>query len=126
MGNLGSINLGNISSLSELQDVVSLASKFLVCGTIRGELPFDKVRKVREENRKIGLGLMGVHEWLLQRGYKYEVNDELKSWLEVYKNESERAAKEHCDRFYISHPKKYRAIAPAGYFIVARFYSNVE
>jgi len=112
--NLGSVNLGNISSITELRDVVNLASKFLVCGTIRGELPFEKVTKVREENRKIGLGLMGVHEWLLQRGYSYEVNDELKSWLEVYRSESERAAREHCDRFYLSHPKKYRAVAPAG------------
>lgn len=117
--NLGSANLGNISSITELQDVVNLASKFLVCGTIRGELPFEKVRKVREENRKIGLGLMGVHEWLLQRGYSYEVNDELKSWLEVYRSESKRAAREHCDRFYLSHPKKYRAVAPAGYPNVA-------
>jgi ribonucleoside-diphosphate reductase alpha chain len=112
--NLGSINLGNISSVEELQGVVNLASKFLVCGSIRGDLPYDKVRQVREKNRKIGLGLMGVHEWLLQRGYKYEVNDELKSWLQVYKSESQRAADEHADRFFISRPKKYRAAAPAG------------
>jgi ribonucleoside-diphosphate reductase alpha chain len=57
---------------------------------------------------------MGVHEWLLQRNYKYEVTDELKSWLQVWKDESERAANEHCDRFFISRPKKYRAVAPAG------------
>jgi ribonucleoside-diphosphate reductase alpha chain len=112
--NLGSINLGNIPTIGELNDVVSLASKFLVCGTIRGDLPYEKVKEVREKNRKLGLGLMGVHEWLLQRGYNYEVNTELKQWLEVYKNESERAAREHCDRFYISHPKKFRAAAPAG------------
>lgn len=112
--NLGSINLGNISTLDDLKDVVSLASKFLVCGTIRGDVPYEKVREVREKNRKIGLGLMGIHEWLLKRGYAYEVNDELKQWLEVYRDESERSAKEHCDRFYLSHPKKFRAIAPAG------------
>lgn len=112
--NLGSINLGNISSIDELRDVVNLASKFLVCGTLRAELPYDKVKLVREKNRKIGLGLMGVHEWLIQRGYRYEVVDELKSWLGVWKEESERSANEHCDRFYISRPKKYRACAPAG------------
>lgn len=112
--NLGSVNLGNISSLDDLRSVVSLASKFLVCGTFRAELPYDKVKQVREKNRKIGLGLMGVHEWLLQRGQKYEVTEELKSWLSVWKEESERAANEHCDRFYVSRPKKYRAIAPAG------------
>lgn len=112
--NLGSINLANITSLDELRDVVSLASKFLVCGTLRGDLPYDKVRQVREQNRKIGLGIMGVHEWLLQRGYNYEVVPELKQWLEIYRDESKRSADEHCDRFYINRPKKYRAVAPTG------------
>jgi ribonucleoside-diphosphate reductase alpha chain len=57
---------------------------------------------------------MGIHEWLLQRGQKYEVTDELKQWLAVYRSESESAANEHCDRFYISRPVAYRAIAPTG------------
>ena len=112
--NLGSINFANITSLDELRDVVCLASKFLVCGSIRGDLPYDKVKEVREKNRRIGLGLMGVHEWLLQRGEKYEVTPELHTWLAIWKNESERAANEHSDRFFINRPKKYRAIAPAG------------
>lgn len=112
--NLGSINLGNIRSIDEFRDVVTLSSKFLVCGTLRADLPYEKVYKVREKNRRLGLGLMGIHEWLLQRGLKYEVNDELKQWLEVYKSESERSANEHCDRFFISRPVAYRAIAPTG------------
>lgn len=57
---------------------------------------------------------MGMHEWLLQRGYRYEVNPELHQWLAVYRDESKRAADEHCDRFYISRPVAYRAIAPTG------------
>ena len=112
--NLGSINLGNITSLEEFRSVVSLASKFLVCGTLRADLPYEKVYKVREKNRRLGLGLMGIHEWLLQRGQKYEVTDELKSWLNVYQSESQRAADDHCDRFFISRPVAYRAIAPTG------------
>jgi ribonucleoside-diphosphate reductase alpha chain len=112
--NLGSINIGNIESIQEFQDVVSLASKFLVCGTLRADLPYDKVYKVREKNRRLGLGLMGIHEWLLKRGAGYTVTPGLKQWLEVYKNESERAANEHCERLYISKPVAYRAIAPTG------------
>jgi len=112
--NLGSINLGNIKSIDEFTHVVSLASKFLVCGTLRADLPYDKVYRTREKNRRLGLGLMGIHEWLLQRNSKYEVTPELKKWLEVYESESERSAKEHCDRFYLSHPVAYRAIAPTG------------
>jgi len=112
--NLGSINLGNVDSLEELKSVVNLASKFLVCGTLRADLPYEKVYKVREKNRRLGLGLMGIHEWLLKRGQKYEVAPELHNWLEVYRDESKRAADEHCDRFYLNHPVAYRAIAPTG------------
>jgi len=112
--NLGSLNLGNITSIEELKDVTTLASKFLVCGTVRADLPYAKVKTVREKNRRLGLGLMGIHEWLLKKGYGYEVVPELKQWMEVYKNQSEAAANEHCDRLYLSRPVAYRAIAPTG------------
>lgn len=112
--NLGSVNLGAINDTDTLRGVVHLAAKFLVCGTIRADLPYDKVYQVRELNRRIGLGLMGMHEWLLKRGYPYEVVPELREWLEVYRDESERAANEHCDRFYLNRPVAYRAIAPTG------------
>jgi len=112
--NLGSINLSNIKDLAEFQHVVELGSKFLVCGTLRADLPYDKVYKVREKNRRLGLGLMGIHAWLLQRGYGYEVTPELHKWLRVYQDESVRASDEHCERLYISKPVAYRAIAPTG------------
>ena len=112
--NLGSINIGNIDSLEEFKSIVRIASQFLVCGTLRADLPYDKVYKVREKNRRLGLGLMGIHEWLLKKGYDYEVGPELHTWLESYRDISVSAANEHCDRFYLSHPAAYRAIAPTG------------
>lgn len=112
--NLGSINMGNVASIEEFTRLVELASKFLVCGTLRADLPYEKVYRVREKNRRLGLGLMGIHEWLLQRNQKYEVTNELKQWLEVYRDESKRSADAHCDRFYISRPVAYRALAPTG------------
>lgn len=112
--NLGSINISNIKDLAEFKSVVELGSKFLVCGTLRADLPYEKVYKVREKNRRLGLGLMGIHAWLLQRGAGYEVTPELHKWLKVWKDESERAANEHCERLYISKPVAYRAIAPTG------------
>lgn len=45
--NLGSINLSRISDLDEFKTVVQLATKFLLCGTLRAQLPYDKVYKVR-------------------------------------------------------------------------------
>lgn len=125
--NLGSVNLAAIDSIDEFKDVVRLASKFLVCGLIRAHLPYNKVEKVRQQNSRIGLGLMGVHEWLLQRGHKYGMCDEFKSWLKVYRDESERSANEHCDRLFLNRPKGYRAIAPTGTIsILAGTTSGVE
>ena len=125
--NLGSINLANIDTVEEFKNVVTLASKFLVCGLIRAHLPYEKVEKVRQQNSRIGLGLMGMHEWLLKRKYRYEMNDELKKWMKVYEQESKRAADEHCDRLFLNRPKGYRAIAPTGTIsILAGTTSGIE
>lgn len=125
--NLGSVNMSACVSLDEFKDVVSLGSKFLVCGTLRATLPYDKVYAVRERNRRLGLGLMGVAAWLLQRNSRYEVTPELHKWLEVYRDGSEAAANEHCDRLFISRPVAYRAIAPTGTIsILAGTTSGIE
>jgi len=112
--NLGSINMGACPDIDTFRSVVRLAAGFLVCGTLTADLPYKKVYEVRQKNRRLGLGLMGVHEWLLQRGYEYGINAELRTWLEVYREESERAANSLCDRLSISRPIAYRAIAPTG------------
>ena len=112
--NLGSINLGRIDSIKEFQDIVQLATKFLICGTLRAKLPYDKIYKVREKNRRLGLGLMGMHEWLIKRGQKYEVTEELHKWLSIYKGESDRTSKNFSDYLCITQPVANRAIAPTG------------
>jgi len=110
--NLSSVNMSRIESIEEFKDVVHLVTKFLVCGLERAELPYQKVYDVREKNSRLGLGLMGMHEWLLKRGHKYEVTDELKKWLKVYRNESDHTSRDFCNELYRVIPKGVRAIAP--------------
>ena len=112
--NLGSINLGRIDNISEFTDIVHLATKFLLCGTLKAKLPYKKIYEVREKNRRLGLGLMGMHEWLIKRGSKYEVTEELHQWLSVYKGESDRTSKAESEKMSISTPVANRAIAPTG------------
>lgn len=112
--NLGSLNISRIPDKVILADVVSLATKFLVCGTLRAKLPYQKVYEVREKNRRLGLGIMGMHEWLIARGYKYEVVPELHEWLEVYETVSDFTGDRFCDSIGISRPVAKRAIAPTG------------
>jgi ribonucleoside-diphosphate reductase alpha chain len=112
--NLGSVNLSRISSIGELAAVVELGTKFLMYGTLRAQLPYDKVAEVRVKNRRLGLGLMGVHEWLIQRKQKYEVTPELHQWLSVYKGVSDHVSKASAATLNISCPVANRAIAPTG------------
>ena len=112
--NLGSLNFARIADTDQLQEVVHLATKFLLCGTLRAKLPYNKVSLVREKNRRLGLGLMGLHEWLIQRGHKYETTPLLHRWLKVYEAESDKTAKEFADELSISRPVAVRAVAPTG------------
>jgi ribonucleoside-diphosphate reductase alpha chain len=112
--NLGSLNLSRIESLAELRDVIRLATMFLICGTKVAHMPFDRISATREKNRRLGLGLMGVHEWLIQRGYRYEVVPELHQWLAAYRDVSDTVSREFADHLGISRPVANRAVAPAG------------
>jgi len=125
--NLGSLNFARIDDLNQLRDVVELATKFLLCGTLRAQLPYDKVYEVREKNRRLGLGLMGLHEWLIQRNSKYETTEEMHRWLKVYEAESDSVSDSFADELGISRPVAKRAVAPTGTIgIIAGTSTGVE
>lgn len=112
--NLGSINLGRIDSIDELISVTDLATKFLLCGTLVAHLPYDKIGTVREKNRRLGLGLMGIHEWLIKRGSRYNVTPELHRWLAAWEGISDKVGDEFADLLGVCRPVGKRAIAPTG------------
>ena len=112
--NLGSINFGRVENIDELSEIVDLGTKFLICGTLKADLPYDKVKETREKNRRLGLGIMGVHEWLIKKGYRYEVTPELHQWLAIYKGVSDGTSRAFADSLGISRPVANRAIAPTG------------
>lgn len=112
--NLGSLNFARIDDLEELAALTELATIFLLCGTLEADLPYEKVKDVRAKNRRLGLGVMGLHEWLIKRGSRYEVTPELHQWLTVYRGVSTGTSKRAADTLGISRPVATRAIAPTG------------
>lgn len=112
--NLGSLNLARFHDVDQFRAAVRDATLFLLAGTLYSHLPYAKVAEVRERNRRLGLGLMGVHEWLIQRGRPYGPDEELGQWLDVYRDESDRAAEEFAAAYGLSEPIARRAIAPNG------------
>jgi ribonucleoside-diphosphate reductase alpha chain len=112
--NLGSVNMSRINDIHEFASVVELGTKFLLFGTLKAELPYQRVYDVREKNRRLGLGLMGMHEWLIQRNERYAVSDDLHKWLRVYQGVSTDVSKRTARLLGVSNPVANRAIAPTG------------
>jgi len=112
--NLGSLNMVRFASLLEFQQAVQAAIAFLLAGTVYSDVPTEKIREVRDKNRRLGLGLMGVAEWLLTRGHVYGECEELKAWLMLYEQESDDASKKYAKLWNLSTPVKNRALAPNG------------
>lgn len=112
--NLGTLWLNRIKDKKELKKVTKFATMFLMCGGIYSDVPNDKIKEVGLKNNRIGLGLGGIHEWLMARGMKYEVTPELHSWLKVYEDESDSAAFITAKVLGVAVPKGVRAVAPTG------------
>ena len=111
--NLGSINLARIDTLEDMKACVELATALLVAGTVYSDVPYDKVGDIRIKNRRLGLGLMGIHEWLLRHGKQYGPDDDLKKYLQIYEQSTLFAHKWE-DLWGLSSSIKTRAIAPTG------------
>lgn len=112
--NLGSINLSRIRDLDELEYITRLAIRFLFLGTFRGWLPHKKFQEIREKNRRIGLGIMGLHEWCIMNDQSYEPSGKLGEWLSTWKRVSNDEAKKVAKLKEVPIPKGIRAIAPTG------------
>lgn len=124
--NLGSLNMARFDAVEDFRESVRLATGYLIAGTVYSDVPYAEVDRVRTKNRRLGLGLMGVHEWLLKRGKRYEPDHELSLWLLEYQK-STKYAREWCREWELSYPKKTRAIAPTGTIgIIAETTTGIE
>lgn len=112
--NLGTVWMNRIKDKKELAKVTKYSTMFLICGGIYSDVPNAKIREVGNKNNRIGLGLGGIHEWLMQRGSDYQVTPELHKWLSIYEQESDSAAFITARTLGVSVPKGVRAIAPTG------------
>lgn len=125
--NLGTIWINRIKDKKELAETTKYATIFLLCGSIYSDVPTPKIREVGIKNNRIGLGLGGIHEWLMQRKYGYECVPELHRWLAIYESESDGSAFVSAKYLGVSVPKGVRAIAPTGTIgIIAETTTGIE
>lgn len=125
--NLGTVWMNRCDNKDEFAEVVKYGTLFLLCGSIYSDVPTEKIKEVGLKNNRIGLGLGGMHEWLMKRGYKYVCVPELHKWLATYKRESDSAAFVGAKQLGVAVPKGVRAIAPTGTIgIIAETTTGIE
>jgi len=125
--NLGTVWINRIQDKKELRQVVKYATKFLMCGGIYSDVPNERIREVGNKNNRIGLGLGGMHEWLMMRNESYKVTPEMHKWLSIYEQESDSEAFITAKQLNVSVPKGVRAIAPTGTIgIIAETTTGIE
>jgi ribonucleoside-diphosphate reductase alpha chain len=114
--NLGSLVLPRFDTPDQFESAVRDAVLFLTAGSVYSHVPYEKVAEVRERNRRLGLGILGVHEFCMKHGVKYgspESFEVLEPYMRAYARALE-FAHDWQDRAGLSHSKGATAIAPNG------------
>lgn len=125
--NLGTVWMNRCKDKKEFADVVKYSTQFLLCGGVYSDVPTPGIREVGNRNNRIGLGLGGIHEWLMLRKMPYTVTPELHKWLSTYEQESDSASFITAKQLSVSIPKGTRAIAPTGTIgIIAETTTGIE
>lgn len=112
--NLGTLWINRFKDRAEFAEAIKYSTLFLLCGGLYSDVPTDKIKDVGNRNNRIGLGLGGIHEWLMMRSSGYKCTPELHKWLKTYELESDSAAFIHAKQLGVSIPIGKRAIAPTG------------
>jgi ribonucleoside-diphosphate reductase alpha chain len=114
--NLGSLVMPRFSTPNQFGAAVRDAVLFLTAGSVYSDVPYEKVAEIREKNRRLGLGLIGVHEFTMIHGARYGTPESFEI-LEPYMKEYARAleyANDWQTRLGLSLSKGATALAPNG------------
>jgi len=115
--NLGSVNLSEFASdLPGMREAFRLATRFLLRATY-SDYQDPRLKTVVERNRRLGVGLMGFHEWLVKNGCRFTEfphHERLKKVLEEMAEVVRETAREYAHQLRIPEPIKTRCIAPTG------------
>ena len=88
--NLGSLVMPRLHSPEQFGAALRDLVLFLTAGSVYSDVPYEKVAEVREGNRRLGAGLIGVHEFLMRAGTRYGSDDALEA-IQPYMQEYGRA-----------------------------------
>lgn len=118
--NLGHVNLAAFSNPSrdfnEIRECFRLMTRFLMRATF-APVQDERSRKVMDLNRRIGVGILGYHEWLINYELSYSVasySPTIMQSLLMFKEQVNLEAVSYAKELHIPVPIKTTTVAPTG------------
>ena len=119
--NLGHLNLANLTTMADQMKAAKLMARFLVRATLSPDVTI-RQRAVLRRNRRIGVGVYGFQEWLINSyGIPYSsilYNEDVRAkigWhLTSLRNQVRKSATDYAEELGIRTPVKFTTVAPTG------------
>jgi ribonucleoside-triphosphate reductase len=112
--NLGHINLAAHKSFDEIMDTAIILTEMLINGTLKSKFPLPEFSERVDKDRRIGVGILGLHTWLVQRGKSFIIDkEEEKFFIELY-NRIRAHANKYAKKLRINAPETVTTVAPTG------------
>ncbi len=115
--NLSSVNLSALSGdIPKLKETLRLGARFLMRATW-ADFPDPDLRDVISSERRIGLGLMGFHPFLMDHDCKYTEfphDDRMKDMFRDFYDIVREEARDYAFHLRVPEPVKVTTVAPTG------------
>lgn len=112
--NLGHINLAAHKSFAEIEQTAKALTEMLINGTLHSKFPLPEFYARVDKDRRIGVGILGLHTWLVERGKSYDLDKEDTEFFEgLYQTIRDHADK-YARKLRINKPETVTTVAPTG------------
>lgn len=112
--NLGHLNLAAHKTKEELASSAKALTEMLINGTLKAKFPLPEFYARVDKDRRIGLGILGLHTWLVQRGKPFALDAEDTKLFEDLFKTIRTHANVYAKKLRINKPETVTTVAPTG------------
>lgn len=112
--NLGHINLAAHKTFEEIEQTAKLLTEMLINGTLHSKFPLPEFYARVDKDRRIGVGILGLHTWLVERGKSYNLDSDDRKFFDKLYNIIRDHADKYANKLRINKPETVTTVAPTG------------
>ena len=112
--NLGHINLAAHKSFEEIEQTAKALTEMLINGTLKSKFPLQEFSARVDKDRRIGVGILGLHTWLVQRNKSFVIDKEDEEFFKKLYTTIRNHANKYAKKLRINAPETVTTVAPTG------------